>query len=54
LGGLNALVEDEAEPAAFAGRKRQAAHCREIGLLARKLGHHRADRAAFERFLHRP
>jgi hypothetical protein len=47
-------MQDEAEPAAFAGRKRKAPHRRKIGLLARKFGHHRADRAAFERFLHRP
>jgi hypothetical protein len=46
-------MQDEAEPAAFAGRKRQASHRREIGLF-RKLGHHRTHRAAFERFLHRP
>ena len=54
LGGLSALMQDEAEPAAFTGRKRNPAHRREIGLLARKLGHNRARRAAFERFLHRP
>jgi hypothetical protein len=48
------LMQDEAEPATFAGRKRKAAHRREIGLLACKLGDHRAHRTAFERFLHRP
>ena len=47
-------MQDEAEPVAFAGRKRKAAHCREIGLFVRKLGHHRAHRTTFERFLHRP
>jgi len=47
-------MQDETKPAAFAGRKREASHRREIGLFAHKLGHHRAHRAAFERFLHRP
>ena len=52
-GGTDALVQDEAEPAAFAGRKRKPSRRREVGF-TRKLGHDRAHRAAFERFLHRP
>src|ERR1700681_4902932 len=52
-GGAYALVQDEAEPAAFAGRERKPPRRREVGF-ARKLGHDRARRAASERFLHRP
>jgi hypothetical protein len=47
-------MQDEAEPAAFAGGEREPARRREIGRLARNFGHDRAHGAAFERFLHGP
>src|SRR5215470_4829600 len=47
-------MQDEAEPAACTGGERKSARSREIGLLARELGHDRAHSAAFERFLHGP
>ena len=46
-------MQDEAEPAAFTGSKREPARRREI-LIARKLGHDYTRRAAFKRFLHGP
>src|ERR1700704_50843 len=52
-GGTDALVPDEAEPAAFAGGERKPSRRREVGF-TRKLGYDRPRRAAFERFLHRP
>src|ERR1700677_2560696 len=52
--GGRVVMEDKDEPAAFAGREREPARRREVGLLARKLGDHHAGGAAFERFLHGP
>ena len=52
--GGSVRMQDEAEPAAVAGRKREPARRREIGILAGKLGHDRSRGAAFERFLHGP
>src|ERR1700724_1641194 len=47
-------MQHETKSAALAGRKCEAARCREIGLLARQLGHDRACRTAFEGFFHGP